>query len=72
MWGEYVNQGGLDARIWPRAAAAGERLWTDSATLKTADVEPRFQAHRARLENRHVDADAISPAWCAQHATKCD
>ncbi|XP_011315002.1 chitooligosaccharidolytic beta-N-acetylglucosaminidase isoform X2 [Fopius arisanus] len=72
MWGEYVNQGGLDARIWPRAAAAGERLWTDSTTLKTIDVEPRFQAHRDRLENRNVKVDAISPAWCAQHATKCD
>ncbi|XP_015108847.1 chitooligosaccharidolytic beta-N-acetylglucosaminidase isoform X2 [Diachasma alloeum] len=72
MWGEYVNQGGLDSRIWPRAAAAGERLWTDSATLKTVDVEPRLQAHRERLESRNVKADAISPAWCAQHATKCD
>ncbi|KAH0540815.1 chitooligosaccharidolytic beta-N-acetylglucosaminidase [Cotesia glomerata] len=71
MWGEYVNDGGLDSRIWPRAAAVGERLWSDSHTLRTEDVEPRLQAFRERLQVRQIYADAISPAWCAQHAKKC-
>ncbi|KAG8040708.1 hypothetical protein G9C98_002704 [Cotesia typhae] len=71
MWGEYVNEGGLDSRIWPRAAAVGERLWSDSHTLRTEDVEPRLQALRERLQVRQIYADAISPAWCAQHAKKC-
>ncbi|XP_057323366.1 chitooligosaccharidolytic beta-N-acetylglucosaminidase-like [Microplitis mediator] len=71
MWGEYVNEGGLDSRIWPRTAAVGERLWSDSHTLRTEDVEPRLQAFRERLQVRQIYADAISPTWCAQHAKKC-
>ncbi|XP_034939291.1 chitooligosaccharidolytic beta-N-acetylglucosaminidase isoform X2 [Chelonus insularis] len=71
MWGEYVNEGGLDSRVWPRAAAVGERLWSDSHTLKTRDAEPRLQSHRERLQLRQIHADAMSPTWCAQHATKC-
>ncbi|KAF7989910.1 hypothetical protein HCN44_008584 [Aphidius gifuensis] len=72
MWGEYVNEGGLDSRVWPRAAAVGERLWSNPAsTMTTGDAEPRLQAHRERLEKYGIHADAMTPAWCAQHAKKC-
>lgn len=71
MWGEYVNAGGLDARVWPRTAAVGERLWSDFHNLTTADVGPRLQVHRHRLQRRQINADAISPTWCAHHAQKC-
>ncbi|KAK0168980.1 hypothetical protein PV327_002736 [Microctonus hyperodae] len=72
MWGEYVNEGSLDARVWPRAAALGERLWSDSLNLTSADVESRLQAHNDRLQKRKINADALAPAWCAQHSEKCN
>ncbi|CAG2067244.1 unnamed protein product [Timema podura] len=29
LWSEQVNQNSLESRLWPRAAALAERLWTD-------------------------------------------
>lgn len=71
MWGEYVVSGSLDSRVWPRTAAIAERLWTNSQTLTTADVEPRLMAQRERLESRNIFPEAIAPEWCNQHETQC-
>ncbi|XP_075978702.1 beta-hexosaminidase 2 isoform X2 [Anticarsia gemmatalis] len=70
MWSEYLDEQALDTRVWPRAAAVAERLWSDpSGGVYVA--EPRMQRQRARLLARGLRPDAISPAWCSQHDTKC-
>ncbi|XP_014213005.1 chitooligosaccharidolytic beta-N-acetylglucosaminidase [Copidosoma floridanum] len=73
MWGEYVNQGSLHSRVWPRTAAVAERLWSDPPASKmgTADAEPRLQAHIDRLGRRAVHPDALAPEWCNQHEGQC-
>lgn len=52
-WGERLDSSVLEAVVWPRAAAALERLWSDgtpgTASSAGADVEPRLQAFRCRL-----------------------
>ena len=70
MWGEYVNAGGLDSRVWPRASAVAERLWSDPS-MTTGDAEPRLQNHKSRLEARGIHADALTPEWCAQNDQLC-
>ncbi|KAJ2943680.1 hypothetical protein O0L34_g16793 [Tuta absoluta] len=70
MWSEYVDTTAVDTRVWPRAAAVAERLWSNPTSNANA-AEPRLQRLRERLLNRGIRADALSPGWCAQHDLHC-
>lgn len=70
MWGELVDEYNLDARIWPRAAAAAERLWSNPNT-NTASAEPRMYIHRERLISRGLQVDSLAPRWCFQNEGQC-
>lgn len=70
MWGELVDEHTIDNRVWPRAAAAGERLWSDPDS-GTASAEARFYRHRERLISRGVQAEALAPRWCYQNEGEC-
>ncbi|KAF9786572.1 hypothetical protein SFRURICE_016295 [Spodoptera frugiperda] len=70
MWTEYLDEQALDTRVWPRAAAVAERLWSDP-TADVLSAEARMQRQRTRLIKRGLRADAISPAWCSQHDSRC-
>lgn len=50
MWAEMVTPEILDARIWPRAAAIAERLWSPASVRDTVDLYRRLDAHTQRLE----------------------
>lgn len=70
MWGEYVDESVIDSRIWPRAAAAAERLWSNPDSY-SAMALPRFLQHRQRLVKFGIRAEAIMPEWCYQNDNEC-
>lgn len=70
LWSEQTDDAALDSRLWPRAAAYGERLWSDPIeTFK--DAVPRMLLHRDRLVSMGIEADLLQPEWCYQHEANC-
>lgn len=55
MWAEYVSPENIDSRIWPRAAAIAERLWSPEGVT---DVDSMYQ----RLEgtSRWLDSFGLT------------
>ena len=64
MWAECVDTVIFDSIVWPRAAAAAEKLWSPQAATQHADalVVARLQEHRCRLVARGVRAAPLDDA----------
>lgn len=50
MWGELVDAGTIDSRIWPRAAAVAERFWSSASVTNVDDMYRRLTVESSRLE----------------------
>jgi len=70
LWTEQTDDATVDAKLWPRGSALGERLWSNPST-NWYDAETRFIHHRQRLLSRGIMADRIQPQWCHQNEGLC-
>ena len=50
MWGEWISPENIDSRIWPRAAAIAERLWSPESVQDVASMYVRLEELSWRLE----------------------
>ncbi|KAI4872182.1 hypothetical protein NFI96_031022, partial [Prochilodus magdalenae] len=65
MWGEYVDATNLTPRLWPRASAAAERLWSDEEKTSSVDKAfPRLEAFRCTLIRRGIQAEPLFVGHC--------
>lgn len=62
MWGETVDASDIEQTIWPRAAAAAERLWSslDRIAKEPGHALPRLRYFRCLLNQRGVAAAPVS------------
>jgi len=56
MWGETVDTSDVYNTVWPRAAAAAERLWSARNVNDTVAALPRLESFRCLLNRRGIPA----------------
>lgn len=77
VWSETIDPVTVDSIIWPRAAVAGEVLWSgrqDAQGQNRSQIEaaPRLSEFRELLVARGVGASPITMIWCTQaNETNC-
>ncbi|XP_008506964.2 beta-hexosaminidase subunit beta isoform X1 [Equus przewalskii] len=64
LWGEYVDATNLTPRLWPRASAVGERLWSRQDVRSSQDAYKRLTVHRCRMVRRGVAAEPLFTGYC--------
>ncbi|KOC64317.1 Chitooligosaccharidolytic beta-N-acetylglucosaminidase, partial [Habropoda laboriosa] len=70
LWTEQADSATIDAKIWPRAAALGERLWAEPNSTWIHAVQ-RMLRHRERYVKRGITAESLQPEWCLQNQGHC-
>lgn len=60
----------LDQRLWPRACAVAERLWSNPSTpsVKAGD---RLNQHRKRLQSLGIKPEPLQPEYCSLNEGEC-
>ncbi|XP_021697275.1 probable beta-hexosaminidase fdl isoform X2 [Aedes aegypti] len=76
LWTEQVDESTLDSRLWPRAAALAERLWTDPVEEIYSESVPKDTFNRMSVFRNHLlelglRAEPIFPKYCAQNQDEC-
>ncbi|KAF8403969.1 hypothetical protein HHK36_012079 [Tetracentron sinense] len=76
LWSEQADATVLDARIWPRASAMAETLWSgnrdETGKKRYAEATDRLNEWRYRMVGRGIGAEPIQPLWCATNPGMCN
>uniref|UniRef100_V5GL09 Beta-hexosaminidase n=2 Tax=Ixodes ricinus TaxID=34613 RepID=V5GL09_IXORI len=67
MWGEYVDGTNLISRLWPRASAVAERLWSSAEFNDTDDASFRLDQQRCRMLRRGIPTQPILNGFCGDY-----
>lgn len=77
LWSEQVDDENLSSKIWPRAAALAELVWSGNKDPKTGkkrttQLTQRILNFREYLVANGVGASPLVPKHCIQHPHACD
>ncbi|XP_073440178.1 beta-hexosaminidase subunit beta isoform X1 [Dendrobates tinctorius] len=64
LWGEFVDASNLMPRLWPRASAVAERLWSPKDVTSVGDAYSRLIEHRCRMVRRGINAEPLYVGYC--------
>ncbi|KAM7476633.1 hypothetical protein LguiB_023876 [Lonicera macranthoides] len=76
LWSEQADPTVLDPRIWPRASAFAEAMWSgnrdETGSKRFAEATDRLNEWRYRMVKRGVNAEPIQPLWCVRNPGMCN
>eukprot|EP00041_Stephanoeca_diplocostata_P027539 m.759499 g.759499 ORF g.759499 m.759499 type:complete len:586 (+) comp23196_c1_seq12:107-1864(+) len=64
VWGEHIDETNWFPRVFPRALAVAERLWSHRTLNDPALAEPRLHATRCRFLRRGIMVTPLGPGFC--------
>ncbi|KAM8960830.1 LOW QUALITY PROTEIN: beta-hexosaminidase subunit beta [Pelodytes ibericus] len=64
LWGEFVDATNVTPRLWPRASAVAERLWSNKQVTSVEDAYNRLVKHRCRMVRRGIAAEPLYTGYC--------
>lgn len=76
LWTEQTDDVSVSSKIWPRAAALAELVWSGNkdsrGNKRTTLMTQRILNFREYLVANGVQAEALMPKYCLQHPHACD
>uniref|UniRef100_T1IVE0 Beta-hexosaminidase n=1 Tax=Strigamia maritima TaxID=126957 RepID=T1IVE0_STRMM len=72
LWMEYADGTNLLSRLWPRASAVAERLWSDKSVNDTNSAAFRLDQQRCRMLKRGIQASPILNGFCGDYEWEMD
>jgi hexosaminidase len=76
LFGEQVDDTIVSQKMWPRAAALAELVWSGNRDAngkkRTTELTQRILNFREYLLANGVQAAPLMPKYCAQHPHECD
>lgn len=71
LWAELTDSIELDSKLWPRAAAAAEVMWSGTDKMPDEGTTRRLAELRERLVARGVRAGMVQMEWCLRNKGGC-
>jgi hexosaminidase len=76
LWAEQVDDVVVSQKMWPRAAALAELVWSGNrdseGNKRTTELTQRILNFREYLVASGVQASPLMPKFCLQHPHECD
>jgi hexosaminidase len=76
LWSEQVDDTVVSSKIWPRAAALAELVWSGNRDVngnkRTTELTQRILNFREYLLANGVKAAPLVPKYCLKHPHACD
>ncbi|CAN7097017.1 beta-hexosaminidase 2 [Brassica rapa] len=76
LWSEQADPTVLDSRLWPRASAFAESLWSgnrdERGVKRCGEALDRLNRWRYRMVKRGIGAEPIQPLWCLRNPGMCN